>query len=124
VKIRFAFALALLCAGCTTQPKMLWMRADGQRITGNPALSQQVELDETVCAGEASKADMSGTVIDRGGIAGAVNDVRRGQESLSVTRGCMAQRGYVLIPADQADERLTEAAAVHAAPKAKATAGR
>ena len=125
MKARFAYgALALLCVGCATQPKVLWIRADGQRITGNPALSQQVDIDKTICHGEASKADMSGAVIDRGGFAGAMNDVRREQEGNAVATGCMAQRGYVLVPEAQADERLAEAAAMHAAPKPKATTGR
>jgi hypothetical protein len=57
---------AVLVSGCAAQPNIVWLRTDGQRMTGNAALSQQLDVDKTVCQGEGQKANMSGTQIDTG----------------------------------------------------------
>ena len=50
-------ALCAALGGCAAAPKMLWVRADGQRSAENPALVTQYELDSTSCLGERNKAN-------------------------------------------------------------------
>ncbi|MGH6875934.1 MAG: hypothetical protein ACREHV_01005 [Rhizomicrobium sp.] len=97
-----AIAAALALAGCATaaQEQLAWVRADGQPIAGNPALLQQYQLDHTACEGEMQKANLSGQTFCPGGaIACAINDVERQRSMLAVGKGCMANRGYLQMPA-------------------------
>src|SRR5262249_52538122 len=107
-ELRYAslFALVLL-AGCATKP-MAYVRSDGQRISSDPVLSQQFELDKTVCLGERQKADLSGVTVANGSLAGAIAAQERSNSANAVARGCMAQKGYQLVPEEQAEERLAE----------------
>jgi hypothetical protein len=85
--------LTLALAGCATAPTptVHWIRADGAVST-----PQQFEIDQTVCKGEAQKANASGTVIPIGGMYGAAAAVNRNNAINDVFSGCMAQRGYLL----------------------------
>jgi hypothetical protein len=62
------------------QAQLVWVRTDGQSGKSNPALADQFVNDRTACG-------ISGST-DNAGLEGA--------------KSCMAQRGYVLVSADQA----------------------
>lgn len=113
-----SIGLAAALFGCATQPKMLWIRTDGQVMASSPVYEQQFQVDNAICAGEVSKADMSGTVFASGGLAGAIAANRRGQEGASVAQGCMAQHGYLLVREDELEQRRAEALAAHPPPPA------
>jgi hypothetical protein len=115
-------AVCVMLTACATAPPQVFIRADGQRSIGDPALEQQYTLDSSACVGEMAKANMSGTVIADGGLAGLSAAIERNQEASVVLRGCMAQKGYLLVPKDQVEERLQLAAAATAEAKAKAQA--
>jgi hypothetical protein len=107
-------AAATLAACATAPPPMLWVRTDGQKATENPVLASQGEIDRTVCLGERQKATLSGVTIANGGLAAAMAAQERGSSADAVARGCMAEKGYLLVPADQADAKSAELAAVAA----------
>jgi len=69
--------------------------------------------------GERQKADMSGTVYTGGGLAGVAAAIGRSQQASDVQRGCMAQRGYILVPEDQAEIKRAEFEAAAKAVKKK-----
>lgn len=94
--------LLVLC-GCAVHPEVpeVWVRTDGLGILDSPARKQQADIDQIVCAGEVQKANLSGTQVCRG-VAGCVLQAAMRDGALgTVARGCMAQKGYVMIPADQ-----------------------
>ncbi len=88
-----AVALAILLASCGTGPVMVqqrqvvseplaWVRTDGQSGRANPALADQFATDRSAC-----------------GIPAAAQD----NATLRAAEPCMASRGYVLVPASQAE---------------------
>jgi hypothetical protein len=87
---------------------MVWIRTDGQRITENPAFAQKFEVDKTVCEGEMQKANLSGAQFCRGLADCIIQGQQRGSAVGIVGKGCMADRGYVLVPEDEAPSRLAE----------------
>ncbi|MBB4395188.1 hypothetical protein [Bradyrhizobium sp. ERR14] len=107
-----AGALCAVLGGCATQPKMLWLRADGQKAVDNPALRTQFELDGTACLGERNKANLSGVTVSGGGLAGVAASIERSNAADTVQRGCMAEKGYLLVPEDQAEAKQAELAAI------------
>ena len=107
-----AVAACVALAGCATAPKMLWLRADGQRASDNPALRTQFELDGTACLGERNKASLSGVTVSGGGLAGMAAAADRSAAADTVQRGCMAEKGYLLVPEDQAEAKQAELAAI------------
>jgi len=50
--------------------------------------------------------------IANGGFAAAMAAQERGSSADAVARGCMAEKGYLLVPADQADAKSAELAAI------------
>ena len=58
---------------------MVWLRLDGQRGAGNPVLTEKFETDRKTCFGTAH------------------NEVD--------AAACMAQKGYIQAPAEQAEAR-------------------
>jgi hypothetical protein len=107
--------IVVLCAalgGCAAAPNMLWLRADGQHMRDNPIYAQQFEMDGTVCLGERSKANLSGVTFTGGGLSGIAAASNRAAAADSVQRGCMAEKGYLLVPEDQAEAKLADLAAV------------
>jgi hypothetical protein len=112
--MRFLGIVALCAAlgGCAAAPKMLWVRADGQRGTENPVLRTQYELDATACLGERNKADLSGVTLTGGGFSGIIAAQNRANAADTVQRGCMAEKGYLLVPEDQAIQKQAELAAI------------
>lgn len=110
--------LALLLAACATKPPPLWLRTDGQSVANDPVLTQQFQIDRTVCLGERERADLSGVTYTGGGLAGVVAAQNRSNAADAVAQGCMAEKGYLLVPADQAEAKKQELAAI-AAEKAR-----
>jgi hypothetical protein len=113
-KMRILGIVALCAAlgGCATAPPMLWLRADGQHIRDNPVYAQQFEMDGTICLGERNKANLSGVTFTGGGLSGIAAAQNRSVAADSVQRGCMAEKGYLLVPEDQGEAKLAELAAV------------
>jgi hypothetical protein len=70
---------------------MVWLRLDGQRGAGNPVLSRQFENDRKICLKSASP------------------DI----EVDAAAKACMTQKGYIQVPADQAEEKSRELAAAN-----------
>jgi hypothetical protein len=105
-------ALCAALGGCAAAPKMLWVRADGQRSADNPVLQTQFELDGTACLGERNKANLSGVTFTGGGLAGVAASMERSNAADTVQRGCMAEKGYLLVPEDQAAAKRAELAAI------------
>lgn len=91
---------------------MLWVRTDGQRSAQNPVLVTQYEIDSTSCMGERSKANLSGVTLAQGGLAGIVAASERANAADSVQRGCMAEKGYLLVPEDQAEAKQADLAVI------------
>lgn len=107
--------LSLLLVSCAKpQPAMVWIRLDGQRASSSPALQQQFETDKTICLGRMQQANLSGVSVYQGGFYGAIAMSQRAQAADAVARGCMAERGYELVPLDQAEARRQQLAAIHA----------
>ncbi|MGY3622002.1 hypothetical protein [Bradyrhizobium sp. USDA 10063] len=104
--------ILIVVALCAAAPKMLWVRADGQRANGNPALITQFELDSNSCLGEHNKAALSGVMVSGGGLAGVAAEIKRSNAADTVARGCMAEKGYLQVPEDQAAAKQAELAAI------------
>jgi len=107
-----ALSAALALAECATAPKMMWLRADGQRARDNPALATQYELDSTSCLGERNKAALSGVTFTGGGLAGIAAGVERSNAADTVARGCMAEKGYLQVPEEMAEAKAAELASI------------
>lgn len=88
MRLVFAVAAAAMVAGCQ---EVTILRADGQRIPSNPALIAQADLDRAICKGEMDKAGMQANPTGRG--------------MASVFDGCMASRGYFVVPKEQVETR-------------------
>jgi hypothetical protein len=78
------------------QPKMVWLRLDGQRGAGNPILTQQFETDRTACLGTTQQGNDPSQAVD------------------AVAKDCMAAKGYIQVPEDQAEAKSQELAAANA----------
>jgi hypothetical protein len=93
-KVVIVTSMALVLIACAQQPKTVWLRVDGQRGAGNPVLSQQYEMDRTICTAAAGQ----------------------------VERGCMAEKGYVLVNEEDAAAKAAELRAIDAEKKRQAVA--
>ena len=114
-KLACALVIASAVVGCAQQPKMVWLRSDGQGIR-DPVLARQFELDRTVCDGDTGKAGLVALnpVTPDGGYYNGSVAAQRGALSGNVMRGCMAQKGYVLVREDEASSKAAEFAAASA----------
>jgi hypothetical protein len=83
-------AILILLLGCATTPpivttppiaEMAWVRTDGRKIADDPALLQQGRTDIAACNAN----------LDTG-------------SPTEAARGCIAQKGYVLVRRDQAED--------------------
>lgn len=110
MKLKFAAVAMGMAAvtGCqtTNMQNMIWVRTDGQRGTGNPALSRQFELDRTVCVGEVQKSAVGAPLIYYQGLGGAISAAMIQDQNtralIDIMKGCMATKGYVLVPQSEA----------------------
>ena len=96
-----------MLAGCAyeldlPQPRMVWLRLDGQRGTINPALAQQFETDRTACLGATQQGKEPSQAVD------------------AVEKDCMAAKGYIQVPEDQAEAESQQLAATNAQRQASA----
>jgi hypothetical protein len=96
---------------------MVWIRTDGQRID-NAALHQQAEIDKTICQGDTQRTNLSSlSPVETGKYSWGLDanvEVQRRQAAMDAIKGCMAEKGYVIAPADQADAMSAELAATAA----------
>ena len=107
--------LALVCASIaltacqTTTPaeETVYMRTDGVSQVGRPDLLQKFEIDKTVCLGETQKAAVGAPVVYSNGTilselsAAGVNQ-QKSNALNDVMKGCMAQKGYILVKKSEA----------------------
>lgn len=102
-----AGATALL-QGCqtTSMDGMIWVRTDGQIGSQNPALQREFEIHRTVCVGETQKSAVGAPVIYYQGLVGAIDAAMyqnaQAAALLDIMKGCMASKGYVLVPQSEA----------------------
>lgn len=122
MRTAFLFVAAAILAACTTAPPPLFVRTDGRSIKTDPVLSQQFQVDKTVCLGNREKADLSGVTVSGGGLAGAIALQNRSQAADAVFVGCMAEKGYMLTTAEKAEEVAAENAAITAQSQRQAVA--
>jgi hypothetical protein len=101
-------ALTVAIAACAQQTKTTWLRLDGQSVKENPGFAQKFEIDKLACFGETQKANLSGSTYCRGIADCAITGAERENAMGAVGRGCMAERGYVSVPEDQAAARAAE----------------
>jgi hypothetical protein len=114
MRTAFLLVAAVVLASCATAPPPVFVRTDGRSINVYSVLSQQFQLDKTVCLGNREKADLSGVTVSGGGLAGAIAAQNRSQAADAVFVGCMAEKGYMLTTADKAAALTAENAAVAA----------
>ena len=100
----------LAAAGCQTTDaydQSIWVRTDGQKMSENAALNAAFDVDSTVCTGEVQKAAVGAPVIYYQGLAGAISasmiSDQRTAGYIAIMKGCMAQKGYVLVPLKDAE---------------------
>lgn len=79
---------AFVLSNCVTDSERVWTRLDGQAVSSRPELASAFEIDHAVCRGEMAKADT----------ASSAPPGRRLQADQEIMDGCMAQRGYRLVP--------------------------
>jgi hypothetical protein len=118
VMVLLVAAAAVLLSACAAPPRMVWLRTDGQLTWDDPVVTQQFQIDSTICLGEREKADLSGVTVTQGGFAGVVAAQNRAGAANAVARGCMAEKGYVQVREDEAPAKQQELAAI-AVEKAK-----
>ena len=95
-----ALALAALAlTGCAT--KGVFLLADGRIPADDPLLKAQLEKDLTICNGEAQKANLSGNLAN-------VSSISRYSAVAQVGRGCMAEKGYVLVRKEDVETKQKE----------------
>jgi hypothetical protein len=104
--------MAMAVSACARE--MSYVRLDGRSAASDPVLAQQFEVDRTVCAGEMQKANVSGVTFAGGGMAGLAAQIERQQAVGQVAQGCMAQKGYLLVPKEDAPAKAAELASVNA----------
>lgn len=113
---------ALLCVAVAltacAAPHTIYLRADGQDMAGDPVLRQQFDMDRTICQGEQQKASLAGKMLAGQGWDQVVAAANRSDAAGEVGQGCMAAKGYVSVPEEQAAAKRQELAAV-AAEKAR-----
>jgi hypothetical protein len=113
-----AVALTAALTGCQTTTDV-FVRTDGQRAKDNPVLASQFEVDRTVCEGEAQKAGLTGSNVCFGDNC-FWQQMARNEGKVGVMKGCMAQKGYLLVPAEEAETRAAQFRAAHEAQQAAA----
>jgi hypothetical protein len=92
-------------AGCQTAAppeQLLWLRTDGQRMSGDPALESRARADLAFCQRQAEAAGVGNVDITQGAISSAAASNPAYAASISAARACMGARGYALVPQSQA----------------------
>lgn len=102
--------MCLALVGCQTATTSLddyiFVRTDGHRLADNPSYGPKFEIDKTICIGEVQKISAGATPIYFQGIGGAISAAMIQDQNtralIDVLKGCMAQRGYVLVKKSEA----------------------
>ena len=108
LRIWLAGLFCSLIAGCqTVDESQIWLRTDGASQSGNPSFAKKFEIDRTICIGETQKAGVGAPIVYSNGsltsqVSAAIVSSQQSSALNDVMRGCMAQRGYVLVPKDKA----------------------
>jgi len=68
------------------------------------------------------QANLSGVAVYQGGLYGMIAMQERATAADTVARGCMAERGYELVPLERAEQRRQELAAINAQKQAQLNA--
>lgn len=109
------------CSQTGIDQDMVWARADGQRSQGNPEYVREWELAIAVCDARVAALNVAApasssaptsiwqqpdpvarSMMDFGNAISDLGQAMERQQDLDVVyRGCMAERGYVLIPRPQ-----------------------
>lgn len=89
---------AFLLSSCA-QNRTTFIRTDGQDIRSSVALQQQHQIDMEVCRGEAQRASLSAGAS----FAGIHEEIQRMKSTEAVGNGCMASKGYLNVPEEQAE---------------------
>jgi len=92
---------AVALAGCGSG--YVYLRADGKDLSGDPALYQQFETDRMICQGEGHSTD--------GSVQTAFSSVKGAPGAAGVSQDCMADKGYLVVPADLAALKQQDLAA-------------
>lgn len=103
--------VVVVAGGCETTAQRyenyLWVRTDGRAVSGDAALEAQAQVDRTVCIGDVQKSAVAAPPIYYQGMAGAISAAmiadQRFAAYVDILKGCMAARGYVLVPKSEAD---------------------
>lgn len=109
MKFRIAFIASVVAlGGCQTVPdeQYIFVRVDGKRLADDPSYGPKFELDRTICIGEVQRSAVGAPIIYYQGLAGAITAsmIQNQQQAalVDVLKGCMAGKGYVLVPQSQA----------------------
>jgi len=113
--------LTALVAACATQQeaKKIWLRSDGQRDAGNPALIEQFEVANSLCLNEREKISMLLPMIEQSGLPGLLANQEREADLSDIHARCMSKQGYLLVPENQAEAKRQELMAAEAARKSQ-----
>lgn len=104
----FALFGALVLTACqtTSDEQYVFVRVDGKRLADDPSYSARFDIDKTICIGEVQRSAVGAPIIYYQGLAGAITAsmVQNQQQAalVDVLKGCMAGKGYVLVPQSQA----------------------
>jgi hypothetical protein len=91
-----------MLAGCANEPQppppaqLVWLRVDGQRGAGNLALTKKFETDRRACLGATPQANAPVQPVEPAATA------------------CMANKGYIQVPQEQAEAKSRALAAAYA----------
>jgi hypothetical protein len=108
--------VGVLLGGCADPVRSVVLRSDGQPISANPALMHAYNMDEAVCMGEVQKARLSGVTFSNGSMAAIADQMDRKDAAATVLRGCLAQKGYLIVREDEAERKGAELRSIAAAP--------
>jgi uncharacterized lipoprotein YajG len=114
-----AVSAALIFTSCAEPPRTAVLRVNGDRVTGNAVLEHTYRTDYAVCMGERQKAALSGVTAygGSGGLAGIIASEDRSTAADQVLVGCLAQKGYVIVPEAEADAKSAQFRAIADAAK-------
>jgi hypothetical protein len=100
MRVLSAILLAVGIGGCAGQMQMAWIRADGMRISGDSTLTREFDTAKAACLGVQPNAP------------GAKSGGDLALDTSETARACMADKGFVLVRANEADAKGAELRAI------------
>lgn len=91
-------AFSLIGCVTTRQQSLVWVRADGQSISATSEIQKRYELDRAECVGDAAQSTAIVQPIFPSLYMIAAAQNQRRETASAVMQGCMAKKGYLLIP--------------------------